>query len=100
MGQIRDIQNEIHDWQKANFPFDQDKPYRKLIGIGEEVGELNHAYLRYELGKNVTPQIKDAIGDIFIFLASFSKLLQFDLEDAILETLKKVKERENPADRD
>jgi NTP pyrophosphatase (non-canonical NTP hydrolase) len=69
---IHDYQVEHLNWVEKNFP-DQ-KPYQPLLGLAEEVGELSHAFLKREQGCRGTAEehdkeIKDAVGDIFVFLA-------------------------------
>jgi hypothetical protein len=46
---LRKFQQEQKDWSKRNFPT-QNTPYRPLLGVMEEVGELSHAHLKAEQG--------------------------------------------------
>lgn len=96
---IRDYQDEVEKWSKKNFQ-PQD-PIDPLLGITEEVGELNHAILKHRQGirKGVdaaTSQamIKDALGDIFVFMCDFCQRNNIDLEDCVRDTWQEVLERD------
>ena len=69
---FKTIQKKQNKWQKINFP--NTKNYQPLLGVVEEVGELSHSHLKMEQGirgseEGHIAKIKDAIGDIVIFLA-------------------------------
>ena len=90
-------QFEISEWSKQNFTQD---PIDPLLGITEEVGELNHAVLKQRQGirKGVDPVvskalIEDALGDIFIYMCDFAQRNNIDLEFAIRDTWEKVSKR-------
>ena len=68
-----------------------------ILGIIEELGELTHAHLK--LRSNIRnnedhkANIKDAIGDIFIFLMAYTTSRNLDLQDIIESTWNTVKQR-------
>lgn len=70
------LQSRLHLWRQYNFP-DGDAD-QQLLGVVEEVGELCHAVLKGKQGirgmddeaKRVAC-IRDAVGDIQVFLAGF-----------------------------
>ena len=99
---LRIIQLEQKEWALRNFG---DKPsWHPLLGIAEEVGELCHGYLKREQGirgtaENHAEEIKDAVGDIQIYLIDFCNREHLDLQSIIQETWAEVKKRnwkENP----
>lgn len=96
---IADFQKEISEWSKRNFP-SQD-PIDPLLGISEEVGELNHAVLKARQGirkgldLQVTQElINDALADLFIYMADFAQRNNINLSEVITATWAKVKQRD------
>jgi NTP pyrophosphatase (non-canonical NTP hydrolase) len=94
---LRKFQQEQKDWSKRNFPT-QNTPYRPLLGVMEEVGELSHAHLKAEQGIRVNENHQaakfDAIGDIVIYLSDYCNKNGFDLQDCISKTWDQVKQRD------
>lgn len=92
---IRELQSEIHEWSLANFP--EQTPEQSFLGVVEEVGELAHALLKQQQsirgGEDHEAQIRDAVGDIVIFLSEFCSRSGFSLERTVLETWGEVKHR-------
>ena len=91
------IQKEHIGWSLSNFGVHP--AYQPLLGVGEEVGELNHAYLKAIQGIRGTPEqhhadMIDAVGDIVIYLCDFCNCMDIDLEGAVAETWAKVKKRD------
>jgi NTP pyrophosphatase (non-canonical NTP hydrolase) len=89
------IQTEVYIWSLNNFG---DQPsINPLLGIVEEVGELAHSVLKKRQAIRVNEDhdnnIKDALGDIYIYMCDFAARENIDLEQAIKETWDKVKER-------
>ena len=66
--------------------------------MGEEVGELMHAFLKSEQGIRTNEDHRagmvDAIGDLFIFAAHFCELNNIDMQGAVNTTWAKVKLRD------
>lgn len=94
---IRGLQRDIDTWSTINFPCR--KPYWALLGLQEEVGELSHAHLKLEQGIRGTAAEhlaakKDAVGDIFVYLADYCNKNGIDLQDAIEVTWAAVKCRD------
>jgi NTP pyrophosphatase (non-canonical NTP hydrolase) len=93
---LKCIQLEQLEWQKRNFP--TNTQMEPLLGIVEEVGELCHAVLKQHQGIRINEDheaaIKDAIGDIMIYMLGYCNLLNYDLEKILAETWKQVKERD------
>jgi len=91
-GQIEKINGQyIHSNEVDITGYDVDTPEwtHKLLGIIEECGELVEAIMNDD-----EAEIRDALGDIFIFLCDLSSSLDVDLGDAIDETLDEVLERD------
>jgi NTP pyrophosphatase (non-canonical NTP hydrolase) len=105
MTTIRQIQSEHNVWLQHNFP--QQGTIDPLLGIVEEVGELAHAILKYKQGirghagadpDKYSEELKDALGDLFIFMCSFCNSHHLDLEVIVLEVWAKVRQRDWVAD--
>ena len=100
---LAQLQEEQKPWTEHNFP---GKPsWHSPLGITEEVGELNHAYLKREQKIRGTTQehevdMFDAVGDILIYLSDFCTKESICLQTALEETWAKVKARDWQKDRD
>lgn len=94
---LRALQREQAPWVKRNFG---DRPsWHPLLGVGEEYGELSHAYLKAEQGIRGTPEEHraakvDAVADIVIFLCDYCTAEGIDLEDAVARTWEQVRKRD------
>lgn len=90
------LQSEHRKWVAYNFG--QKGPraaWEPLLGIGEELGELDHAFLKAHQGVRGTKEehaaaAKDAIGDIVIYLVDFASLAGYDIQEAVEITWKQV----------
>lgn len=94
---LNDIQTNQKMWQLKNFP--NAKNYQPLLGIVEEVGELSHSHLKMEQGIRGTKEehklkIKDAIGDIVIFLAGYCNINNINLDSCVEMAWEEVKKRD------
>jgi NTP pyrophosphatase (non-canonical NTP hydrolase) len=93
---LEQLQSEIEVWGRHNFPgaFWQ----QALMGIAEEVGELNHALLKQWQGirtnENHEENAKDAIGDILIFLIQLCVLRGWSFEEIVEQTWSAVQQRD------
>ena len=96
------FQAEQKEWCKRNFG---EQPYhRQVFGVGEEFGELCHAFLKMEQnirGSHETHvlEARDAIGDLMVYLAGVCNDQGWNLTEIIAETWAKVAKRdwvENP----
>lgn len=93
---LTQLQNEVGAWSRKNFG---DQPaYRPLLGVAEETGELCHAFLKKEqnirLEENHDAKLKDAVGDIVIYLADFCERTGINLDQCIYDAWSLVQERE------
>ena len=93
---LRKLQEEQVEWVKHNFG---DRPaYWPLLGIFEEAGELAHAFLKREQGirlnENHDEAIKDAVGDIVLFLSDFCQAEGIDFQSVVENTWNEVKKRD------
>jgi|TARA_Y100000310_G_scaffold345865_1_gene471870 NTP pyrophosphatase (non-canonical NTP hydrolase) len=93
---IKFITDEIKVWNKCNFPDAQ--PWEPLVGMQEELGELSHAFLKQHQGirqnEDHYGDMVDAVGDVFIYMANFCWQNNIDMEEAILATWRKVRQRD------
>jgi len=95
---MKKIQKEIKEW--ANKNFGEDRPnYWPLLGIGEELGELHHAFLKKEQKIRKGEELyqdaaKDALGDMLIYMMDFCAIEGFDFEDILETTWNEVKKRD------
>lgn len=94
---LREYQEAVRQWSQHNFG---DQPsWKPLLGIGEEVGELNHAYLKREQGirqesHGAFERIRDAVGDIMIYLLDFCSREGIDAEIALAYVWQEVSQRD------
>jgi len=93
---LKKVQDEHKIWQVYNFGPPSD--VESLVGITEELGELSHAYLkkRQNIRKNEDHEakMKDAVGDLLIYLIGFCTAKEFDLEEILKDTWDQVKQRD------
>lgn len=91
------FQNNLKEWINNNFP---NKPaWQPLLGMVEEIGELSHSFLKQEQGIRGTfneheEKMKDAIGDIIIFLIHFCIIKNWQIEEILENTWKEVRNRD------
>lgn len=91
------VQREMRVWQEHNFPTRE--PWVPLLGVGEELGELNHAFIKRAQGirgsaGEHTEALKDAVGDLLIFLADFCNSQDIDMHQVLWDTWNSVRERD------
>ena len=96
MSILRAVQKAMVPWQQHNFP---NRPaWQPLLGIGEELGELNHAFLKdaqgIRTGEVHRDAIEDAIGDILIFLCDFANAMNLSVESCLALAWAEVKDRD------
>lgn len=102
---LAQFQDEVRIWANRNFGFDQPS-ILPLLGLAEEVGELNHAHLKGAQGIRYSAQkVKDmkcdALGDLFIYAADYASREGLNLEECIRIAWEGVKSRDwktNPMD--
>jgi NTP pyrophosphatase (non-canonical NTP hydrolase) len=90
------LQFEQRNWQDQNFP--NAGRHECFYGVVEEIGELSHALLKMDQGIRGTQQehmaeVKDAIGDIIIYLAGLSNKRGINLQEAVETAWDEVKQR-------
>lgn len=93
---LSSFQHQVATWSKDNFG---DQSFMlPLLGVGEEVGELNHAVLKNIQGirtdENHTEQAEDAVGDIVVYLADFCERYGLSLENCVREAWNIVQHRD------
>jgi len=91
------IQKEINAWREYNFP--DSTPTQQFLGVVEETGELSHAILKGQQGirgysPEDTAEIKDAIGDLLVFLANFCSMNDWDMLTILQDVWEEVKQRD------
>ena len=93
--ELNTLQEEVHNWRNDNFPISNDT--EMLLGVTEELGELAHAHLKQmqniRVNENHNANIKDAIGDIVIFLMGYCSYRHLSLGACIIEAWLEVKDR-------
>ena len=95
MHALNDLQKEVHEWKKRNFP--RSGEIHQFLGVVEEVGELSHAVLKAQQGirgDNHIDEIKDAVGDIMIYLMNFCSENGWSLSDLVLKAWEEVSARD------
>jgi NTP pyrophosphatase (non-canonical NTP hydrolase) len=93
---LKELQLYMRQWQAHNFP---DSPqWQPLLGVQEEVGELAHAFLKRSQGirknEDHDANIKDAIGDIVIYLIDFCNREGVYINDCIKMAFDEIKGRD------
>ena len=82
------LQKEHKEWSIKNFGEQDIEDYQ--LGLIEEVGELAHSVLKRKQGirnnENHDEMIKDAIGDITIYLIGFCNCKNIDIEKVNINT--------------
>jgi len=91
------LQTKKSFWEEHNFPLT--KPYRPLLGVGEELGELFHAHLKSEEGirgsyEEHQREKKDAIGDMIMYLIHYCNLNDLDLDECVQIAWDEIKQRD------
>lgn len=94
---FEEIQKQHKKWVEYNFG-DHD-PEDPFLGIVEELGEMAHARLKRKEGirgskETHTLKIKDACGDICLYLMDFCRTEGYELFEALAETWEHVKKRD------
>lgn len=91
-------QQILNKWLQHNFP--EADARDQFIGIVEEVGELARAELKskqkirgYNANK-ASEKIKDAVGDIFIYLANYCNVKGISLQECIDIAWEEVSKRD------
>ena len=87
----------ITQWQIKNFPGNENS-WHPLLGLQEELGELSHAYLKRAQGIRINEKhdenIKDAVGDIFIYLLDFCRREGISFEHCLDTAMDDVMKRD------
>jgi NTP pyrophosphatase (non-canonical NTP hydrolase) len=98
---IHVVQTQVRQWSYKNFGSDnsQYKSYTDpLLGISEEVGELCHAHLKRSQGirtnEDYEAKIKDALGDIFIYMCDYANRNGINLASCIENAWNEVSQRD------
>ena len=90
------IQREQVPWVKHNFG--DRHTWMPLVGLQEELGELSHAFLKKTQGirtnEDHDANMRDAVGDIVIYLLDFCSGVGINLEKELVATWEKVKKRD------
>lgn len=90
---LTELQAEIFEWVKKNFPTETESG--NLLSIGEEAGELFKAFrLETETAVDNTEEITDAICDTIIGLLSFCSRRNIIIEPALKMIWSEVKKRD------
>lgn len=93
---VKIIQHEVKDWADKNFPGFQ--PWEPILGLQEELGELSHSFLKkhqkIRLNEDHDAKMRDAVGDIAIFLLNFCNAMGYDFDEILAATWNEVKQRD------
>jgi NTP pyrophosphatase (non-canonical NTP hydrolase) len=93
---LDDLQQQVSRWQLANFPDCEE--WELALGVCEEAGELAQCVLKIhrQMRKSEFDEdrLKDAVGDIVIFLMGVCDSRGWLLSETIKDTAKKVMARD------
>lgn len=97
MFDIQAFQREHREWVAYNFP--NAEPWMPVMGMAEEIGELQHACLKLHQGirgdrDEHIKEMADAIGDVFIYMSDVCTKFGLDLETCIQVAWEEVKQRD------
>lgn len=90
------LQERRNKWVAHNFP-GKDTLITSTLGVVEEVGELAHHILKRDQGirkEDHEAEIKDAVGDIIIYLMGVATHEGFDIGQIVQETWEHVEKRD------
>jgi NTP pyrophosphatase (non-canonical NTP hydrolase) len=95
---LAEWQDKVARWIEKQ-PFHPQQPWQPLLGVGEEVGELNHAFLKRSQGirgtaDQHTEKMKDAVGDIMVYLAGFCIAEGLDMGECVEKAWSEVSQRD------
>jgi len=117
-GNLSKLQTEVSEWSQHNFG--NQSSVNPLLGVGEEIGELaeevehasnlililgrlHHAYLKrgqdIRRTENHSAAIRDAVGDIIIYLLDFCHRENVSLERCVIDAWNEVSKRDWVAER-
>lgn len=95
------LQQRRNAWVAHNFPERGEGNFNGLVvglmGATEELGELAHHILKRDQGirkEDHDAQIKDAVGDIIIYLMGIATHEGFDIGEVLVETWEQVEKRD------
>lgn len=103
---LAEIQAQVGEWARRNFGiaggYVRKAPphsWQPLMGLVEEVGELTHAFLKRSQGIRGTLEehnaaIRDAVGDILIYLLDFAEIESLNVQAILEETWERVSRRD------
>lgn len=82
------LQHQHAAWEAVNFPMSEQNSMHSLVGVVEEIGELAHALLKKDQhirgsAEEHDAAAKDAIGDIFIYMAGLCNKNGWNMEGCI-----------------
>lgn len=93
---LQALQKQQKKWAIKNFG--EIPSWQPLIGVVEEIGELAHSYLKRAQGirnnEDHNAGIRDAIGDIVVYLADFCNREGIDFEETVRDVWVKVAKRD------
>jgi cytidylate kinase len=95
-GSISHTQYRVTEWQERNFPASSD--LELALGVCEEAGELAATVLK--LHRGIRPaeysdeRLRDAIGDVVVFLLGLCSSRGWELQEVISETADRVLQRD------
>lgn len=91
------VQGEIREWSSRNFP--NNTPYEPLQGMGEELGEMKHAFLKMRQGIRGSAEehlaaLRDGFGDFLIFFLDYSWRDDWEVADVVVPDWRRYGSRE------
>lgn len=95
---LDELQSELCDWLNYNFP--RATSDQQLKGVMEELGELCHADLKTEQkirgydDVRGREEIKDAVGDLTIYLINYCNVNQMKFSECIDLAYQTIKKRD------
>lgn len=95
---LNKFQNDLNNWLNYNFP--NTTSDQQIKGVMEELGELCHADLKCQQGirgydsEKEEAELKDAVGDIIIYLTNYCNKKNINLKECIVNAYSEIAKRD------
>jgi len=96
---LDELQSKLREWLLYNFK--DTTTECQFMGVVEEIGELAHAELKHKQGirgwediEKTTSAIKDAVGDITIFLINYCNTKNINFSECLCTAIEEISKRD------
>lgn len=95
---LNKFQSDLNSWLDHNFP--NTNSDAQIKGVMEELGELCHYDLKWKqqirgiTKENAIPKIKDAVGDIVIYLCNYCNTMNISFRECVQTAMTEIMKRD------